>query len=101
MNRFLTTTLVLLSATALCAAPASDLADKVNPIIGTPGPAGVVNYGGVCPWVTPPHGMTFWTPMTQENEISRLPYRNEQRTIVGFMGTHQPTVWMGDYGFLT
>ena len=78
-----------------------DPADKVNPVIGTTGPAGTANYGGVCPWVTPPHGMTDWTPMTQENRISRLPYRYEQKTIIGFMGSHQPTVWMGDYGFLT
>lgn len=45
--------------------------------------------------------MTDWTPMTQVNNISRLPYRYDQKTIIGFMGTHQPTVWMGDYGFLT
>jgi len=85
----------------LLRAAAMDLADRVNPIIGTTGPAGVDNYGGVCPWVTPPHGMTHWTPMTQENDISRLPYRFEQKTLIGFMGSHQPTVWMGDYGFLT
>src|SRR5580704_11792146 len=77
----------------------NDPVDKVNVIIGTTGPT--VNYGGVCPWVTPPYGMTHWTPMTQENAISKLPYRYDQRTIIGFMGTHQPTVWMGDYGFLT
>ena len=77
----------------------SDPVDQVNVIIGTTGPT--VNYGGVCPWVTPPYGMTHWTPMTQENSISHLPYRSDQRTLIGFMGTHQPTVWMGDYGFLT
>ena len=79
----------------------TDPVDRVNPIIGTTGPIGDNNYGGVCPWVTPPHGMTHWTPMTQENRISRLPYRYEQTSIIGFMGSHQPTVWMGDYGFLT
>ena len=91
----------LLFVSSVLYAASPDLADKVNPIIGTTGPVGVVNYGGVCPWVVTPHGMTFWTPMTQENRISRLPYRNEQRTLIGFMGSHQPTVWMGDYGFLT
>lgn len=100
MKRFAASILAL-SQTALLAAGALDPVDKVNPIIGTTGPAGVANYGGVCPWVAPPHGMTDWTPMTQENGISRLPYRHEQRTLIGFMGTHQPTVWMGDYGFLT
>jgi predicted alpha-1,2-mannosidase len=89
----------MLAHAALFAARAVEPVDKVNVLIGTTGPK--INYGGVCPWVTPPYGMTHWTPMTQENDISRLPYRSEQRTIIGFMGTHQPTVWMGDYGFLT
>lgn len=91
----------VLCAPAIVRASSPNPVDKVNPIIGTTGPLGVANYGGVCPWVTPPHGMTHWTPMTQENGISHLPYRNEQRTLIGFMGSHQPTVWMGDYGFLT
>lgn len=100
MRHLILTAFVLTLAT-LPAGATPDPVDKVNPIIGTTGPAGVVNYGGVDPWVTPPHGMTDWTPMTQENRISRLPYRHEQKTIIGFMGSHQPTVWMGDYGFLT
>jgi predicted alpha-1,2-mannosidase len=75
--------------------------DQVNTLIGTTGPAGVKNYGGVCPWVVTPHGMTDWTPATQENDLSILPYRFEQKSIIGFMGSHQPTIWMSDYGFLT
>jgi predicted alpha-1,2-mannosidase len=100
MKRIIASILVLTS-TALAALGAFDPVDKVNTIIGTTGPAGTANYGGVCPWVTTPHGMTHWTPMTQENQISRMAYRHDQRTIIGFMGSHQPTVWMGDYGFLT
>jgi predicted alpha-1,2-mannosidase len=99
--RFLILTACILTLVTLPTKAALDPADQVNPIIGTTGPANTPNYGGVCPWVTPPHGMTHWTPMTQENQISRLPFRSEQPTIVGFMGSHQPTVWMGDYGFLT
>jgi len=100
MRTAIASILILITHT-ICALGALDPLDKVNPIIGTTGPAGTANYGGVCPWVTPPHGMTHWTPMTQENEISRMPYRHDQRTLIGFMGSHQPTVWMGDYGFLT
>ena len=99
--RYLMLTAFVLTQATLPVGAALDPADKVNPIIGTTGPIGVVNYGGVCPWVAPPHAMTDWTPMTQENNISRLPYRCEQKNIIGFMGSHQPTVWMGDYGFLT
>jgi predicted alpha-1,2-mannosidase len=93
--------LFVLTYSTLCLAQSSNPVDMVNTLIGTTGPLGVKNYGGVCPWVTPPHGMTGWTPMTQENSISVLPYRYDEKTIVGFMGTHQPTVWMGDYCFLT
>lgn len=92
---------IALFAVSLSAAVAPDLADRVDVIIGTTGPQGRVNYGGVCPWVSPPFAMTQWMPMTQENEISKLPYRHEQRNLAGFMGTHQPTVWMSDYGFIT
>jgi predicted alpha-1,2-mannosidase len=82
-------------------AQVKDPASLVNTFIGTTGPAGVKNYGGVCPWVTTPHGMTDWTPMTQENFISQSPFRYEQKKIIGFIGSHQPTIWMSDYGFLT
>jgi len=99
--RFLIVTALVFALAISSTKAALDPADQVNPIIGTTGPAGTANYGGVCPWVTSPHGMTDWTPMTQENGISRLPYRDEQKTLIGFMGSHQPTVWMGDYGFLT
>lgn len=84
-----------------CPARTSDPVDRVNTFIGTTGPKGVKNYGGVCPWVAAPHGMTDWTPMTQINFISQLPFRYEDKYIKGFMGTHQPTIWMSDYGFLT
>ena len=99
--RYLMPTVFIFIQVTFLAGAALDPVDKVNPIIGTTGPIGIVNYGGVCPWVASPHAMTDWTPMTQENRISRLPYRYEQKTIIGFMGSHQPTVWMGDYGFLT
>lgn len=94
-------TLFLLIVIARGAAQTMSPVDMVNTLVGTTGPVGVKNYGGVCPWVTPPHGMTHWTPMTQENDISILPYRHEQKSIIGFMGTHQPTIWMSDYGYLT
>lgn len=77
----------------------AEAVDDVNVLIGTTGPE--IKYGGVCPWVTPPFGMTQWTPMSRENGISRMPYRAEDTQLMGFMGSHQPTVWMGDYGFIT
>ncbi|MCE5267458.1 MAG: hypothetical protein LLG00_06190, partial [Planctomycetaceae bacterium] len=70
--------------------------DYVNPLIGTDG-AGT-EYGGVVPGVTAPFGMTQWLPMTRKNEVSRCAYHYRDRFIQGFLGSHQPCVWMGDYG---
>ena len=66
-------------------------------MIGTDG-AHQTEYGGTMPLVTAPFGMTNWVAMTRENRISRNPYHYQDKTISGFIGTHQPAIWMGDYG---
>src|SRR5215216_6336953 len=71
--------------------------DEVNPMIGTTGPS-VYDYGGMIPGVTVPFGMTHWTAQTRENKISVYSYNHKDETIQGFLGTHQPAIWMGDYG---
>lgn len=67
--------------------------DYVNPLIGTTG-QDPREYGGMIPSTAPPFGMTRWTPMTRENWVSRLPYHYNDKNITGFMGTHQPAIWM-------
>ncbi len=74
-------------------------ADWVNPYIGTAG--GGSDYGGTMPFVTEPFGMTNWTPQTRQNKIGTSSYAYEDSAITGFIGTHQPAIWMGDYGYLT
>lgn len=74
--------------------------DDVNPMIGTTG-ASVYDYGGMIPGVTTPFGMTHWTAMTRENKISVYSYNYRDATIEGFLGTHQPAIWMGDYGYVS
>jgi predicted alpha-1,2-mannosidase len=74
--------------------------DDVNPMIGTTGPS-KWDYGGMIPGVTPPFGMTHWTAMTRENKISVYSYNYADKTIQGFLGTHQPAIWMGDYGYIS
>jgi len=74
--------------------------DDVNPMIGTTG-ASVYDYGGMIPGVTTPFGMTHWTAMTRENKISVYSYNYKDTTIEGFLGTHQPAIWMGDYGYVS
>jgi predicted alpha-1,2-mannosidase len=76
-----------------------DPVDTVNPLIGTG--SGPIGYGGTMPFVTPPFGMTNWTPQTRQNHLGRVSYNYADTTLSGFMGTHQPAIWMGDYGYLT
>ena len=71
----------------------------VNTLIGTQKSA--IGYGGTMPFVTPPFGMTDWTPQTRQNKISITSYNYDDPTISGFIGTHQPAIWMGDYGYVT
>src|SRR6267154_975780 len=73
--------------------------DWVNTFIGTGG--GGVDYGGTMPFVTTPFGMTNWTAQTRQNRISVSSYAYEDSYIQGFIGTHQPAIWMGDYGYVT
>ena len=83
---------------ALCA-HAQDALQWVDPHIGTG--SGPIGYGGTMPFVTPPFGMTNWTPQTRQNRLSVVSYKYDDPTISGFMGTHQPAIWMGDYGYVT
>src|SRR5580693_4107795 len=77
----------------------TDAVDRVNPYIGTG--SGKIGYGGTMPFVTPPFGMINWTPQTRQNRLSIVSYKYEDTSISGFMGTHQPAIWMGDYGYVT
>lgn len=76
-----------------------DAVSYVNPLIGTQ--RSQIGYGGTMPFVTSPFGMTDWTPQTRQNKISVTSYNYDDPTISGFIGTHQPAIWMGDYGYVT
>jgi predicted alpha-1,2-mannosidase len=93
---------------ALCIAPAvlarepqepTIPVDWVNTHIGTGGEG--AEYGGTMPFVTTPFGMTNWTAQTRQNRISVSSYEYDDTYIQGFIGTHQPAIWMGDYGYVT
>ncbi len=73
--------------------------DWVNVRIGTG--SGPIGYGGSMPFVVPPFGMTDWTAQTRQNKLGVVSYKYQDATISGFMGTHQPAIWMGDYGYVT
>ncbi|WPU95501.1 GH92 family glycosyl hydrolase [Mucilaginibacter sabulilitoris] len=71
--------------------------DYVNPLIGTP----AAGKGGTMPSVGPPYAMTNFTAQTRANKMKAMPYVYEDTTIRGVIATHQPTVWMGDYGYVS
>ena len=79
--------------------------DYVNPYIGTAYESGyhsgTSEYGGMNPWVSTPFGMTKWTPQTRQNRINTMSYQYADTAITGFMATHQPAIWMGDFGYFT
>jgi predicted alpha-1,2-mannosidase len=87
----------LLSLLAAPSGAAQQPIDEVNVMIGTTGPS-VYDYGGMIPGVATPFGMTHWTAQTRANKISVYSYNYKDTTIQGFIGTHQPAIWMGDYG---
>jgi predicted alpha-1,2-mannosidase len=89
----------LLLFAALVSHASSDPVSWVNSDIGTG--SGPVGYGRTMPFVTPPFGMTSWTPQTRQNRRGGNSYKYQDKAISGFMGTHQPALWMGDYGYVT
>jgi predicted alpha-1,2-mannosidase len=95
MRRFL---ICLLFVSAVLAAAGDPIA-YVNPLIGTGRSS--IGYGGTMPFVGPPFAMTDWTPQTRQNKISVTSYEYCDPAISGFIGTHQPAIWMGDYGYIT
>lgn len=48
------------------------------------------------PAVAPPFGMTRWSPQTRQNYVSMCPYNQTDTVLHGFIGTHQPAIWMGE-----
>jgi putative alpha-1,2-mannosidase len=87
-----------LAASAAAQVPADPIR-LVNVFIGSG--SGPIGYGGTMPFVTPPFGMTDWTAQTRQNKVSVTSYKYEDLSISGFMGTHQPAIWMGDFGYVT
>jgi len=77
--------------------------DYVNPLIGTAatGFAKGLDGGGTMPSVGPPFAMTNFVAQTGESLMSRMNYFYEDSSIIGFLASHQPTVWMGDYGYVS
>ncbi|NOU70918.1 hypothetical protein GC098_05650, partial [Paenibacillus sp. LMG 31458] len=77
-----------------------DLVQYANPLIGTNNFKGDSEYAGLSPFVTSPFGMTNFTPQTRQNGIGGESYLYSDKQFKGFFATHQPAIWMGDYGYV-
>ena len=97
MKKLSSIVLILLAISSIGYSKEKSLVDYVNPLIGS----ALKGEGGVAPFVGPPFAMTNFLPQTRENKMSSMSYVYEDQYVMGFMASHQPTVWMGDYGYLS
>ena len=74
-----------------------DLADLVNPLVGSDSTY-EFSHGNTYPSVALPFAMIQWTPQT---DSSSWIYQYHATKIQGFRGTHSPSVWMGEYSSFT
>ena len=70
--------------------------DYIDPLIGTEGKGS--QYGGMMPMTGVPFGSIQWVPMTRLTEVGVLSYNEIDAQLLGFIGTRQPAIWMGDWG---
>ena len=68
----------------------------VDPLIGTEGTGS--EYGGMMPYTGVPFGSFHMVPMTRLNRVGQLSFNNADDTLIGFILTRQPAIWMGDWG---
>lgn len=68
----------------------------IDPLIGTEGAGS--EYGGMMPYVGVPFGSFHLVPMTRLNRVGQLSFNSADDTLLGFILTRQPAIWMGDWG---
>ena len=84
-------------ATAFFATPARSASlAHVDPLIGTEGRGS--QYGGMMPYTGVPFGSFHMVPMTRLNRVGQLSFNQADDTLIGFILTRQPAIWMGDWG---
>jgi putative alpha-1,2-mannosidase len=89
--RLWTSALIYAAPLALAAEPV----DTINPLSGTNGDT-EFSRGNTVPAIVAPFGMTTWAPQT-DGSASPF-YQMKHRQWEGIRATHQPSVWVRDYG---
>jgi len=80
--------LLSLSVSFFCSGKKSAV-DYVNPMIGT----ALKGEGGTSPFVGTPFAMTEFMPQTRENKMGTMAYVYDDKSIMGFLASHQPYGW--------
>lgn len=75
--------------------PAQGFIAFVNPLQGTDSKRSF-STGNTLPIIALPHGMTHWSPQTNDSE--GWFFHPGDHVFTGIRATHQPSPWMGDYG---
>ena len=83
-------------AVAVWASACAGSLKYVDPLIGTEGKGS--EYGGMMPYVGVPFGSFQLVPMTRLNRVGQLSFNQADDTLIGFILTRQPAIWMGDWG---
>ena len=50
------------------------------------------------PYTGVPFGSFHMVPMTRLNRVGQLSFNQADDTLIGFILTRQPAIWMGDWG---
>ncbi|QJE96599.1 GH92 family glycosyl hydrolase [Luteolibacter luteus] len=79
----------------LSSAETLDPVDTINPLSGTNGDA-EFSRGNTVPAIVAPFGMTTWAPQT-DGSVSPF-YQMKHTRFEGIRATHQPSIWVRDYG---
>ncbi|MES2658878.1 MAG: GH92 family glycosyl hydrolase [Verrucomicrobiota bacterium] len=89
-------TFLICTLTSHAAAPLTgDPVDCVNPLSGTNGDA-EFSRGNTVAAIVAPFGMTTWAPQT-DGQASPF-YQMKHTRFEGIRATHQPSIWIRDYG---
>lgn len=77
------------------APPTGELVDCVNPLSGANGDS-EFSRGNTLAAIVAPFGMTTWAPQTDGNASPFYQVKHQQ--FEGLRATHQPSIWVRDYG---
>lgn len=59
-----------------------------------------MSNGNTLPLVSQPYGQTYWAPKTDDGDGSWW-FHSSDYQFYGIRATHQPSPWIGDYGYAT